>query len=172
MLDYQISLPSQKTCAARHKGFHCVNVHPSLQFLANFGMKHMPDKLRERVKFYSSFDEVDVVEKKDLPKEYGGTMPIKEMIGNLTRRHSQASIIFKHLIPEPWRKILEATKDFFLSYSNMKVNRKLYPTPVLNCVVDTLKIPLNSSDLFEKTSNCVDEELTGIQGSFRKLEID
>jgi hypothetical protein len=54
----------------------------------------------------------------------------------------------------------------------MKVNRSLYPAPVMNCVVDALKIPLNSQDLFEKTSNCRDEELSGLQGSFRKLEID
>lgn len=54
----------------------------------------------------------------------------------------------------------------------MKVNRSMYPTPVINCVVDTLKIPLSSKDLFERTSSCVDEDLTGIQGSFRKLEID
>lgn len=54
----------------------------------------------------------------------------------------------------------------------MKVNRNLYPEPVMNCVVETLKIPLNSRDLFEKASNCQDEELLGVQGSFRKLEID
>lgn len=67
---------------------------------------------------------------------------------------------------------MAAKKDFFLSYSEMKVNRSMYPPQVLNCVVDALKIPLNSKDLFEKASDCVDEELTGIQGSFRKLEID
>lgn len=67
---------------------------------------------------------------------------------------------------------MSAKKDFFLNYNNMRVNRNLYPESVLNCVVDTLKIPLNSQDLFEKASNCRDEELLGVQGSFRKLEID
>lgn len=42
----------------------------------------MPEKLRERVKFYSNFDEIDVIEKKYLPKEYGGKVPLKEMTGN------------------------------------------------------------------------------------------
>jgi hypothetical protein len=54
----------------------------------------------------------------------------------------------------------------------MKVNQKLYPQPVLKCVVSTLKIPLNSADLFDQANNCNDEELSGLQGSFRKLEID
>ena len=76
------------------------------------------------------------------------------------------------LISEPWKQTLASKKDFFLNYSNMKVNRKFYPAPILNCVVDALKIPLSSKDLFEKASNCVDEELSGMQGSFRKLEID
>ena len=44
----------------------------------------MPEKLRDRVKFYSTFDEIDVVEKKNLPKECGGTMELKEMTGNFT----------------------------------------------------------------------------------------
>lgn len=143
----------EKTLAARHKSFHIVNVHPSLQFIANFALKHMPDKLRERVKFYSSFDELKDIEKDHLPQEYGGKVPMKEMI-------------------EPWKQKLEEKRDFFLNYNNMKVNRVLYPQPVLNCVVETLKIPLIAEDLFEKASNCRDEELSGIQGSFRKLEID
>lgn len=63
-----------------------------MKFIANFALKHMPDKLRERVKFYSTFDEVDVVEKKNLPKEYGGTVPLKEMTGNHTN-HNKMFII-------------------------------------------------------------------------------
>lgn len=132
----------------------------------------MPEKLRERVKFYTKFEEVDVIETKHLPKECGGNVPIKEMIGNedtLKKFFVQSSLI---ALSEPWKKLLASKRDFFLNYSNMKVNHKLYPAPVLNCVVDTLKVPLSSKDLFERTSNCVDEEMMGVQGSFRKLEID
>lgn len=71
-----------------------------------------------------------------------------------------------------WKQTLADKKDFFLNYNNMKINQKLYPQPVLKCVVSTLKIPLNSADLFDQASNCNDEELSGLQGSFRKLEID
>jgi hypothetical protein len=54
----------------------------------------------------------------------------------------------------------------------MQVNQKLYPQQVLKCVVSALKINLNSSNLFEEASNCSEEDLSGLQGSFRKLEID
>jgi hypothetical protein len=76
------SICPQKTCAARHKGFHIVNVHASVKFIANFALSHMPNKLRDRVKFYATFDEIDVIEKKNLPKEYGGDVDLKEMTGN------------------------------------------------------------------------------------------
>jgi CRAL/TRIO domain len=52
----------------------------TVQYIANFAMKHMPDKLRERVKFYSAADEIDCIEKKILPKEYGGEVYIEEML--------------------------------------------------------------------------------------------
>lgn len=58
-------------------------------------MKHMPDKLRERVKFYSSVDEIDCIEKKNLPKEYGGDVSIDDMLGEL---HDFSKIKLKLLL--------------------------------------------------------------------------
>jgi hypothetical protein len=81
-LMYKLGKNVEKTCAARHKAFHVVNVNPTFKFLVNFGLKHMPEKLQNRVKFYSTFDEIDAISKQNLPSEYGGTMNIKEMIGN------------------------------------------------------------------------------------------
>lgn len=46
-------------------------------------MKHMPDKLRERVKFYNAVEEIDFIEKKNLPKEYGGDVSIADMMSEL-----------------------------------------------------------------------------------------
>lgn len=71
----------QKTCAARHKGFHIVNMPSTVQYIANFALKHMPEKLRERVQFCSEINEVDCFEKQNLPKEYGGNVSLEEMIG-------------------------------------------------------------------------------------------
>lgn len=52
----------------------------TVQYIANFALKHMPDKLRERVSFCSTIEEVDCVEKKNLPKEYGGEVSMEDMI--------------------------------------------------------------------------------------------
>lgn len=67
----------------RHKEVHGINAHPSLKFALDFGMSLISEKIRSRVKLYTSLD--DAIEKKMdtsmLPKEYGGTIPMKDMIG-------------------------------------------------------------------------------------------
>lgn len=68
----------------RHKEVHGFNIHPSMKFALDWGMTLISDKIKSRVRLYSSINEVlDVghVEKHILPKEYGGTMPMSEMIG-------------------------------------------------------------------------------------------
>jgi hypothetical protein len=42
----------------------------------------MSEKLKKRTHFYSKFEEFKAVERSKLPKEYGGTTPMKEMIGD------------------------------------------------------------------------------------------
>lgn len=69
----------EKGLAARHKGFHAVNVPPVLSFLTNVIMKAMPEKLQKRVNFYKNFDDLDFIDKKHLPKEYGGQLPMAEL---------------------------------------------------------------------------------------------
>lgn len=63
----KIAKNGERCVVGRHKGFHIVNVPPALKFVFNLGIQHGPPKFRERVKFYSSFDQVDVVSKKSLP---------------------------------------------------------------------------------------------------------
>lgn len=72
---------TEKCLAARHKGIHVVNLSPALQYVASFAVKHSNEKMRERIKFYSSFDELTIVNKSSLPKEVGGTIPLKELSG-------------------------------------------------------------------------------------------
>lgn len=43
----------------------------------------MGEKLKKRVRIYSSFDQFDAIEKKHLPKEFGGVVPMKDMIGEM-----------------------------------------------------------------------------------------
>lgn len=74
----------QRTVPMRHKEIHGINVHPSVKFALDFGMSLISEKIRNRVKLYTSVEDainhkIDVTL---LPKEYGGTIPMKEMIGN------------------------------------------------------------------------------------------
>lgn len=67
----------------RHKEVHAINTHPSLKFALDFGMSLISEKIKKRVRIYTSLEEA-INHKMDtsmLPKEYGGTMPMKEMIG-------------------------------------------------------------------------------------------
>lgn len=57
----------ERCVVGRHKGFHVVGLPPALSFLMNLGLHHAEQKIRERMKFYSSFDQVSVVDKKNLP---------------------------------------------------------------------------------------------------------
>lgn len=67
----------------RHKEVHAINTHPSLKFALDFGMSLISEKIKKRVKIYTSLEEAinHKMDRSLLPKEYGGTMPMKEMIG-------------------------------------------------------------------------------------------
>lgn len=42
----------------------------------------MPEKLKNRVRFYSSFDEISSpFDKKDFPEEFGGNVKTNDLIG-------------------------------------------------------------------------------------------
>lgn len=61
-----------------------------------------------------------------------------------------------------------------MNYNKMQVAEKMYPKACFEGSVEMLKIPLNSMDLFERASHLNSDETSssGVQGSFRKLEID
>lgn len=64
----------------RHKEIYGANVHPTVKFALDFGMALISEKIRKRVKLYTTTTEVEI-DQSLLPKEYGGVMPMKEMIG-------------------------------------------------------------------------------------------
>lgn len=118
----------------------------------DFAIKHMPEKLQKRTKLYTcSVAETELVDFDNLPIEYGGKIPLKD-------------------ITDEWKKILISKREFFVNYENMAINRNLYPKEVLECNVNTLKTPINQLLMEKKKGNNLQEE--GVQGSFRKLEID
>lgn len=144
---------TEKCLALRHKGLHIVNLPPSMQFLGTFVIKHATEKIRQRVHFHRSIDEITFIKKDSLPKEYGGTIPMKELAEKLFAQ-------------------MYAMRSIQKIYCKMQVKPEMYPKSVLEGSVEMLKVPLNSPDLFEKASRCSDDSVYGVQGSFRKLEID
>lgn len=113
----------------------------------------MPEKLQTRVKFFSCpIAETGLVELDNLPIEHGGTIPLKE-------------------ITDEWKKILLSYRELYLNYNDLAIDRKMYPKSILECCPETLKTPLSQMDLSAAKKN--DDFLeSGMQGSFRKLEID
>lgn len=79
---FKIGKNCEKTILNRHKAFHFLNVHPSAMYLIKFFMQHMPDKLRKRVKLYTTnLAESGIVPMDNIPIEYGGTIPLKTITG-------------------------------------------------------------------------------------------
>lgn len=66
----------------RHKEIHGNNIPAAFKMIANFSLGLMSAKLRSRVHIYTKMEEMTSVEKDILPKEYGGIVPMADMIGD------------------------------------------------------------------------------------------
>lgn len=113
-------------------------------------MANISEKLKSRVKLYSKFDEMTALDKDNWPAEYGGKVPIKDLVKSL-------------------KKELHAHHELHLKYNEMKVNSEMYSPQALAGSVSSLKYLLNATEVSE--IKCHDS-VYGMQGSFRKLEID
>lgn len=110
----------------------------------------MSAKMRKRVFLHKSVEDVkNLIDREMLPLEYGGKIPMNEMIA-----------MFK--------LELDAMRDVLLSHDQMQVKLDLYPLSVREGSVRSLK---NNIDSF---CDAIDlkQEAYGVNGSFRKLEID
>ncbi|XP_066258018.1 retinaldehyde-binding protein 1-like [Euwallacea similis] len=139
----------EKTLPMRHKEVHGFHIHPSMKFVLDWGMTLISDKIKSRVRLYSNLDEVidsGFVDKDVLPKEYGGTMPMAEMI-------------------ELWKKELKQSHSILMSHDRMEVNEGLFTKREKEGAVSALRRQGVSCGA-EK------ESLSGITGNFRKLEVD
>ncbi|XP_050448224.1 alpha-tocopherol transfer protein-like [Cataglyphis hispanica] len=140
----------ERTVPMRHKEVHAINSHPSLKFALDFGLSLISDKIRSRVRIYTSLEDA-INHKMDvsmLPKEYGGTIPMKEMI-------------------DLWRKEVLAMRPMLLNNDKMRVRLELYSEKAREGAVSALKQGFGCSSV---GSN--DSAIYGITGSFRKLEVD
>ncbi|CAO1433212.1 unnamed protein product [Diamesa tonsa] len=140
---------TERILSMRHKAIHIVNM--AMPMIGTFATSHMNTKLRSRTHFYSNFDKVRAINKDDFPIEFGGKIPMKDMVTDL-----KIKLLKQH--------------QHHLKYKDMKVHMEFYPKNVLEGSVKALKFPLASPQHYEKKN--MSQSTYGIQGSFRKLEID
>lgn len=71
----------QNSTPMRQKESHFINLPSYANMIMEFSMNILSDKLRKRVVIHKSLDELkNRINPAILPKEYGGTVPINEMI--------------------------------------------------------------------------------------------
>nr|CAD7398712.1 unnamed protein product [Timema poppensis] len=134
----------RRTLPMRHKEVHVINVPSALKFAVDFGLALISEKIRKRVKFYTCLEEgLQFIDRSILPKEYGGTMPMAEMIAL-------------------WKQELLAARATLLSHDEMRVKEELFSEQARQGSVAALKQTMSA---IPATSYC-------IPGSFRKLEVD
>jgi hypothetical protein len=136
----------------RHKQIHGTLVHSSIKYAIDWMMNRMSEKLRNRVHVHTKIEDIDAIDKKILPKEYGGSVPMKEMI-------------------ESFKNELKAQRDLLLIHDKMNVRFELYPEPIRRGSISALNMPLDGPvDAFNEKKEMYG--MSGLQGSFRKLEFD
>ncbi|XP_013136528.1 PREDICTED: alpha-tocopherol transfer protein-like [Papilio polytes] len=135
----------ERTIPLRHKEIYGVNVHPTIKFALDFGMGLISEKIRKRVKLYTAVDDVEI-DKKLLPKEYGGIMPMKDMI-------------------ELWKKELSDKRGILLLNDKMGVRLEMYSEAAREGAVSALRGNTSCND-------AVGDAMRGLTGNFRKLEVD
>nr|CAH7749386.1 unnamed protein product [Callosobruchus chinensis] len=93
----------QNTTPMRHKANHFLNISPSAIKLIEFAVSLLNEKLKNRIFMYKSIEELyNKLDKKILPKEYGGEIPLQDMLDK-----------FKAQLKEKREKIL-ALDDMYI----------------------------------------------------------
>ncbi|XP_050432908.1 retinaldehyde-binding protein 1 isoform X2 [Adelges cooleyi] len=93
----------EQSIPMRHKAIHLLNVPAPVKFAYDFFKTRVSDKINQRMKMYNSKEELHKkLDKRVLPKEYGGTMPMAEMI-------------------DLWKKELLSNRESLLNLDNMKL---------------------------------------------------
>lgn len=142
---YKIGKNMEKLLPMRHKEIHGLKVHPSIKFAIDFALSQMTPKMKQRVHLYRNIEDLQV-DKSLMPKEYGGSVPMREMI-------------------DAFIKELEPKRDVLMNNDLMDVHLNLYPQSVREGSVRSLKKSIDAPDTAKV-------EFQGVQGSFRRLEID
>ncbi|BES98610.1 CRAL_TRIO_N [Nesidiocoris tenuis] len=135
----------ERTLPMRHKEVHVINVPSSLKYVLDWGMTLISDKIKKRVKIYTTAEEAaNNLDVSMLPKEYGGTIPMSEMI-------------------ESFKKELVASRQQLMDNDNMEVRLELFSVQAKEGAVSALK---------SGNQSCNPYKTDVLTGSFRKLEVD
>lgn len=71
----------EQSIPLRHKDVHFINVPSPIRYVYDFFLSRLSPKMRNRITIHSNVSEVhDSIGTECLPKEYGGTIPMAEMI--------------------------------------------------------------------------------------------
>ncbi|XP_008182446.2 clavesin-2 isoform X1 [Acyrthosiphon pisum] len=93
----------EQSIPMRHKAIHLLNVPSPIKFAYDYFQSRISPKLSARMKMYNSLSELhETLDKKVLPKEYGGEMPMAEMISL-------------------WKKELLANREKLIALDNMRL---------------------------------------------------
>lgn len=156
----------------RHKEISAIQMHASVKFAADFALGLVTEKLRNRIKFYVSLDAAKTIDRSILPKEYGGAMPMAEMIGMYAKHFIEAigraekkTIFYWSL--GLWKAELAEKQSILKSNDKMRVHLEMYSEKARVGAVSALNQLHCNDDNVNGDAN-----LRGLQGSFRKLEVD
>ncbi|KAG7313391.1 hypothetical protein JYU34_000509 [Plutella xylostella] len=138
----------ERTIPMRHKEIYGANVHPTVKFALDFGMSMISEKIRKRVSLYTCIKDAEI-DQSLLPKEYGGDMPMKEMI-------------------ELWKVELEAKRERLLLNDKLAVRLEMYSEAAREGAVSALRSGANTC----AGADAVGDAMRGLTGNFRKLEVD
>ncbi|KAG8268234.1 alpha-tocopherol transfer protein-like isoform X1 [Homalodisca vitripennis] len=134
----------ERTLPMRHKEVWGINVHPSIKYALDFGMSLISEKIKKRVKVFTNLEEAkkNMPDLSMLPKEYGGTVPMAEMIAL-------------------WKKELLAARPQLLAHDEMRVRLELFSEGARAGAVSALR----------NNGSC-NPQTDVLAGSFRKLQVD
>jgi hypothetical protein len=120
-----------------------VNLAPVLVKICEFIMKFTSKKIHNRIKFHANFDSLNDIDKDILPLEYGGKVPISEMI-------------------QYTKNMIFSNRRFFDDANKFAIRREMYHPILLEGNYESFDYPLDQSTGTNETS----------YASFRKLEFD
>lgn len=146
---YRIGKNLEKLLPMRHKAIHGLKVHPSIKFAVDFALSKMTPKMKQRVFLHKNHEDIRI-DKSLMPSEYGGEIPMQQMIDEFINE-------------------LEAKRDVLINNDKMSINLQMYPLALREGSVRSLK---KSIEEIESSSAHANFDFQGVQGSFRKLEID